>query len=90
MVSRFGPWLLLGLLVAALANAVALGHASIPLPLLLALALTTPQTSLRLDGAAPPAAVVFGLAVTSLTPVRKPDVPVVAPRGGATAGRAPS
>ncbi|MEV7318670.1 hypothetical protein [Streptomyces sp. NPDC093970] len=29
-------------------------------------------------------------AVTSLIPVRRPDVPVVAPRDGGTAGRAPS
>ncbi|MER6269937.1 hypothetical protein [Streptomyces sp900105755] len=36
------------------------------------------------------AAVLIGLAVTSLIPVRKPDVPVVAPRDGATAGRARS
>lgn len=43
-----------------------------------------------LNGPALPAAVLFGLAVTSLTPVRQPDVPVVAPRDGATAGRARS
>ncbi|MFE2068897.1 hypothetical protein ACFXDH_42110 [Streptomyces sp. NPDC059467] len=36
-----------------------------------------------------PAAVPFGPAVTSLIPARKPDVPVVVPRDGATAGRAP-
>lgn len=43
-----------------------------------------------LNGPALLAAVLFGLAVTSLIPVRKPDVPVVAPRNGATAGRVPS
>jgi hypothetical protein len=43
-----------------------------------------------LNAPALPAAVLFGPAVTSLIPVRKPDVPVVAPRDGATAGRARS
>ncbi|WP_406445759.1 MFS transporter [Streptomyces sp. NBC_00631] len=43
-----------------------------------------------LNGPALLAAALFGLAVTSLIPARKPDVPVVAPRESATAGRAPS
>lgn len=43
-----------------------------------------------LNGPALLAAALFGLAVTSLIPVRRPDVPVVAPRDSATAGRAPS
>jgi MFS family permease len=42
-----------------------------------------------LNGPALLAAVLFGLAVTSLIPVRKPDVPVVAPQDSATAGRVP-
>ncbi|MEU9387679.1 MFS transporter, partial [Streptomyces sp. NPDC048279] len=42
-----------------------------------------------LNGPALLAAVLFALAVTSLIPVRKPDVPVVAPREGATTGRVP-
>jgi predicted MFS family arabinose efflux permease len=33
------------------------------------------------------AAVLFALAVTSLIPARKPDVPVVAPRDGVTTAR---
>ncbi|MEU2420025.1 MFS transporter [Streptomyces sp. NPDC007851] len=45
--------------------------------------------SFGLNGPALLAAVLFGLAVTSLIPVRRPDVPVVAPSDSVTAGGVP-